>query len=75
MDDKIALDFIQEIIMHCPNFGVETESSGRFCGSCGTNFETGEVVFGSLLPRVGFMEAIKLGFSNYFKFSGRSRRS
>lgn len=75
MDDKITEDFIEEIIMFCPNCGVETESSGQFCGSCGTNLETLEVVFGTLLPRVGFVDAIKLGFSNYFKFSGRSRRS
>ena len=61
--------------MHCPNCGVEADSTGVFCGSCGANLETGEVVFGSLLPRVGFVDAIKLGFSNYFKFSGRSRRS
>ena len=61
--------------MYCPNCGIETDSDGQFCGSCGANLQTGEVVYGSLLPRVGFVDAIKLGFSNYFTFSGRSRRS
>ena len=61
--------------MYCPNCGIETDSDGQFCGSCGANLQTGEVVFGDLLPRVGFADAIKLGFNNYFTFSGRSRRS
>jgi uncharacterized membrane protein YhaH (DUF805 family) len=61
--------------MYCPNCGAETESGGQFCGSCGANLETGENLYGTPLPRVGFVDAIKLGFSNYFKFSGRSRRS
>ena len=30
---------------------------------------------GAELPMVGFREAIKLGFSNYFRFSGRSTRA
>jgi len=61
--------------MYCPNCGIEMDSDGQFCGSCGANLQTGEVVFGDLLPRVGFADAIKLGFNNYFTFSGRSRRS
>ena len=61
--------------MYCPNCGVETDSTGVFCGNCGANLRTVEVDFGTLLPRVSFVDAIKLGFSNYFTFSGRSRRS
>ena len=61
--------------MYCPSCGIETGSNGQFCGSCGANLQTGEVVYGSILPRVGFVDAIRLGFNNYFNFSGRSRRS
>ena len=61
--------------MYCPSCGIETGSDAQFCGSCGANLQTGEVVYGSILPRVGFVDAIRLGFNNYFNFSGRSRRS
>ena len=61
--------------MNCPTCGSETPDDAQFCGGCGTNLISGEASAGTELPRVGFGEAIKRGFTNYFTFSGRSTRA
>ena len=61
--------------MHCPACGSETPDDAQFCGVCGLNLISGEAYAGTELPRVGFGEAIKRGFTNYFTFSGRSTRA
>ena len=61
--------------MHCPACGSETPDDAQFCGVCGLNLISGEAYAGTELPRVGFGEAIKRGFTNYFTFSGRSIRA
>ena len=52
--------------MYCPKCGNQIESGSRFCGGCGSPLET---------SRIGFIQAIQLGFQNYANFSGRSNRS
>ena len=61
--------------MKCPTCGNEAEPGAQFCGICGTGLDSGELVTGSELPRVGFGKAINRGFSNYINFNGRSTRA
>ena len=60
--------------MKCPTCGNDNPPDVQFCGGCGTNLISGEASFGTELPMVRFGEAIRRGFSNYFRFSGRSTR-
>ena len=55
--------------------GKQTEPDARFCGVCGAALTGGEILDGPELPRVGFGEAIRLGFGNYFNFRGRATRA
>ena len=61
--------------MSCPTCNNETEPGAQFCGICGTELSSGEVVTGPEQPMVSFAEAISRGFSNYFEFSGRAPRA
>ena len=61
--------------MKCTACGNDNEENAQFCGVCGTNLISGEVSVGTELPMVRFGEAIRRGFSNYFRFSGRSTRA
>ena len=61
--------------MKCPTCGDDNPVEAQFCGECGTKLSSGELASGPELPMVGFGEAISRGFSNYFTFSGRARRS
>jgi len=47
----------------------------QFCGECGANLISGEAPVGTELPMVRAGKAIRLGFSNYFTFSGRATRA
>ncbi len=57
--------------MNCPTCNNENEPGAQFCGTCGTNLSSGEVADGPQQPMAGFGEAIRRGFSDYFKFTGR----
>ena len=61
--------------MNCPQCGKDNAKDARFCGGCGTTLSSDEASVGTKLPMVGFGEAISRGFSKYFTFSGRARRS
>ena len=61
--------------MKCATCGNDNPAGAQFCGGCGTSLSPGEVTIGPELPMVGFGEAISRGFSNYFTFAGRARRS
>ena len=61
--------------MKCPQCGNDNPENAQFCGGCGTNLIPGEASVGTRLPMVGFGEAISRGFSNYFRFNGRSTRA
>ena len=65
--------------MKCPQCGIDNPEGGLFCGGCGTSLSASTVGGfdgASLeLPRVSFIDAIKLGFRNYFMFTGRSTRA
>jgi len=66
--------------MNCPTCGKENESSAQFCGICGSQLSdqpatVSQYDMGSSNPRVGFGEAISLGFKNYINFSGRATRA
>ena len=58
--------FCYDYGMYCPKCGNQIESGSRFCGGCGSPTE---------VPKVGFIQAIQLGFQNYANFSGRSNRA
>ena len=61
--------------MKCPTCGNDNPNDGRFCGLCGIKLSSDEASMGTELPMVGFGDAISRGFSKYFTFSGRARRS
>ena len=65
--------------MNCPKCVTDNPDVALFCGKCGTSLRAstarGMGTASSHLPMVSFMRAIKLGFSNYFKFTGRSTRA
>ena len=65
--------------MKCPTCGNDNPADAQFCGGCGTSLDVstanGIGTAASELPNVSFPKAIKLGFKNYFKFSGRSTRA
>ena len=65
--------------MRCPRCGSDNLAEVQFCGRCGTPLGTpiamDAQVDSAQLPMVEFIPAIRLAFRNYFKFSGRSRRS
>ena len=65
--------------MKCPQCGHDNPEVAQFCGGCGTSLSTstpiGVEAASSELRMVSFPKAIKLGFSNYFTFSGRATRA
>ena len=61
--------------MYCTICGNESEPKAHFCGFCGTALSSGEVAIGTTQSRVGFGEAIGLGFKNYFNFNSRATRA
>ena len=65
--------------MKCSTCGQDNTNNAQFCGICGTPLVVSQAsgVEGTFsgLPMVRFPYAIKLGFSNYFSFSGRSTRA
>ena len=65
--------------MYCPACGKDTLENSRFCGSCGVSLivstASGIGTAASELPKVSFPQAVKLGFKNYFNFSGRATRA
>jgi uncharacterized membrane protein YhaH (DUF805 family) len=65
--------------MNCPQCGIDNPEGALFCGGCGTSLggytEAGIGAASPELPVVSFPQAIKLGFENYFLFSGRSTRA
>jgi len=65
--------------MKCPTCGNDNEEYAQFCGGCGTYLSapiaSGIGAASSELPMTSFIDAIKLGFSNYFNFSGRATRA
>jgi len=65
--------------MKCLRCGNDNPEDTQFCGRCGTPLGThiamNAQVDSAQLPMVEFIPAIRLAFRNYFKFSGRSRRS
>lgn len=77
MSSHIGLSVLLD--MKCQTCGTDNPTDAQFCGMCGTSLyahghsTAEEPPFE--LPMVSFTEAIKLGFRNYFKFSGRSTRA
>ena len=65
--------------MYCPACGKDNLKDSRFCGICGVPLiaatASGIGTAASELPKVSFPQAVKLGFKNYFKFSGRATRA
>ena len=61
--------------MECSNCKRDVVDEASFCGFCGSSLNVKQVTKEVTLPSVGFGEAISRGFSNYFTFSGRARRS
>ena len=65
--------------MKCSTCGQDNTNNAQFCGICGTPLVVSQASGAegtfSGLPMVRFPYAIKLGFSNYFSFSGRSTRA
>ena len=65
--------------MDCPTCGKDNPEDARFCGICGVSLivstASGIGTAASELPKVSFPQAVKLGFKNYFKFSGRATRA
>ena len=65
--------------MNCPTCGKDNPEDARFCGICGVSLivstASGIGAAAFELPKVRFPQAVKLGFKNYFKFSGRATRA
>ena len=66
--------------MNCSVCSAELEEGAQFCGVCGTRIEGNDFLPGAdqqgdEQPMVGFIQAISLGFSNYFNFQGRATRA
>ena len=65
--------------MNCPTCGKDNPEDARFCGICGVSLivstASGIGAAASELPKASFPQAVKLGFKNYFKFSGRATRA
>ena len=61
--------------MKCPTCRTENKLDAQFCGICGTALSCKGEVGDIRQSRVGFGEAIGLGFKNYFKFSARATRA
>jgi uncharacterized membrane protein YhaH (DUF805 family) len=65
--------------MKCPTCGNDNEENAQFCGGCGTSLSapivSGIGAASSELPMTSFIDAIKLGSSNYFNFNGRATRA
>ena len=65
--------------MKCPQCGNDNPADARFCEGCGASLSAPAVsgigVGTAELPKVSFIEAIKLGFNNYATFSGRATRA
>ena len=65
--------------MNCPTCGKDNPEDARFCGICGVSLivstASGIGAAASELPMASFPQAVKLGFKNYFKFSGRATRA
>ena len=65
--------------MKCPQCGADNPEGALFCGACGVPLggyaEGGFGAASPELPMASFPQAIKLGFQNYFLFSGRSTRA
>ena len=65
--------------MKCSTCGNDNPADAQFCGGCGASLDvsttSGIGAAASALPMVKFPQAIKLGFKNYFKFSGRATRA
>ena len=65
--------------MKCPQCFRDNPDVALFCGGCGTSLSAfttrGIGAASSDPPMVSFVGAIRLGFSNYFRFSGRSTRA
>lgn len=77
--------------MTCRKCGELLNDSAKFCTACGAPVEAGDTVINPVHQRaedcvheghvvgssksVGFLEAVKLFFTHYTDFNGRSRRS
>ena len=65
--------------MNCPTCGSENTEDAQFCDGCGAHLDApivnGIRIAVTELPMVNFPQAIKLGFKNYFEFSGRATRA
>ncbi|MQF48310.1 DUF805 domain-containing protein [SAR202 cluster bacterium AC-647-N09_OGT_505m] len=65
--------------MNCPTCGSENPEDAQSCDRCGAYLNAPTVngigIAVTELPMVNFPQAIKLGFKNYFEFSGRATRA
>jgi len=65
--------------MNCPTCGKDNPEDARFCGFCGISMimstASGIGTAAPELQKVSFPQAVKLGFKNYSKFSGRATRA
>jgi uncharacterized membrane protein YhaH (DUF805 family) len=65
--------------MYCPACGKDNLEDSQFCGICGVpliaSTASGIGTAASEVSKVSFPQAVKLGFKNYFKFSGRATRA
>ena len=65
--------------MKCQKCSNDNPADAQFCGVCGASLSvsaaSGIGIDTAELAMVSFPQAIKLGFKNYFKFSGRATRA
>lgn len=73
----------RNLLMYCPHCNTIVAEDQQYCPNCGNNTVPGEPVVYQPVeqtsngpkPSVSFIDAIKLFFTNYTNFQGRSRRS
>ena len=61
--------------MCCPTCENKTGLGQGHCELCGAGLSSNDNLALREVPMVGFVHGIRLGFQNYFRFNGRSRRS
>ena len=68
--------------MKCSTCGTDNPANARFCGNCRQPFDEESTESAPAVSGIGvgtvevsFIEAIKLGYKNYFTFSGRATRA
>lgn len=64
--------------MMCPSCGALVQDGMTYCTNCGANLNqpsTYQSSGSATARKVGFVEAVRLFFENYFNFTGRATKS